>query len=167
MSVDDLRAPLSALGDRAWVVGGSVRDALLARPIADVDVALDGDAEAAAGRLARAHGASRFPLSSAFGAWRLSGGTLPVQVDITPVQGGSLAADLALRDLTVNAMALPLTGPSELIDPHGGRARLRAPTVRPVGGGGLRVRVAEYHVEGVPGIEVELHLGRLRCGAGL
>jgi len=138
VSVDDLRAPLAALGDRAWVVGGSVRDALLARPIADVDVALDGDAEAAAGRLARAHGASRFPLSSAFGAWRLSGGTLPVQVDITPVQGGSLAADLALRDLTVNAMALPLTGPSELIDPHGGRADLRARRLRAVGDGVLR-----------------------------
>ncbi len=133
MSIQDLRAPLAVLGDRAWVVGGGVRDALLGRPIADVDVAFDGDAEAAAGRLARAHGASRFPLSSAFGAWRLSGGTLPVQVDITPVQGGSLAADLALRDVTVNAMALPVTGPAEIVDPHGGRADLGARRLRAVG----------------------------------
>jgi putative nucleotidyltransferase with HDIG domain len=41
------------------------------------------------------------------------------QVDITPLQGGSLEADLAARDLTVNAMAEPLAG-GALVDPHGG-----------------------------------------------
>jgi poly(A) polymerase len=138
VSTEDLRGPLTALGDRAWVVGGAVRDALLAGPIADIDVVLEGDAAAAAGRLARAHGADRFPLSSAFGAWRLSGGTLPVQVDITPVQGGSLAADLGLRDLTVNAMAVPVTGSGEVIDPYGGRADLAARRLRAVGDDVLR-----------------------------
>jgi poly(A) polymerase len=135
VSVEGLRAPLAILGDDAWIVGGGLRDALLGRPVADVDVAIAGDPAAAAERLARVHRASRFALSSAFGAWRLSGGTLPVQVDITPIQGGSLAADLALRDLTVNAMAVPVAGASELFDPHDGRTDIAARRLRAVGPG--------------------------------
>ena len=135
MSAEGLRAPLAVLGDGAWIVGGGLRDALLGRPVADVDVAIGGDPAAAAAGLARVHRASRFPLSAAFGAWRLSGGTLPFQVDITPIQGGSLAGDLALRDLTVNAMALPVTGAPTLVDPHGGQEDLAARRLRAVGAG--------------------------------
>jgi len=135
VSIEGLRAPLAVLGDDAWIVGGGLRDALLGRPVADVDIAVAGDPAAAAARLARVHRASRFPLSSAFGAWRLSGGTLPVQVDITPIQGGSLDADLALRDLTVNAMAVPVAGEPAVWDPHGGRADLQARRLRAVGPG--------------------------------
>jgi tRNA nucleotidyltransferase/poly(A) polymerase len=135
VSAEGLRAPLTAVGDDAWIVGGGLRDALLGRPVADVDIAIAGDAAAAAARVARAHRAHRFPLSVAFGAWRLSGGTLPMQVDITPIQGGSLAADLALRDLTVNAIALPVTGEPALVDPHGGQADLAARRLRAVGAG--------------------------------
>ena len=138
MSLEVLRAPLAILGDAAWIVGGGLRDALLQRPVADVDVAVDGDAAAAAAQLARAHRASRFPLSAAFGAWRLSGGTLPVQVDITPLQGGSLTADLAARDLTVNAMAVPVSGEADLVDPYGGQADLAARRLRAVAPGAFR-----------------------------
>jgi putative nucleotidyltransferase with HDIG domain len=95
-----------------------------------VDVAVAGDAAAAAARLARAHGdATRFRLSSDFGSWRVQGGRLPFSVDLTPVQGRSLAEDLARRDLTVNAMAAPVpAGP--LVDPHGGRDDLAAGRLR-------------------------------------
>lgn len=137
MSIEALRGPLAGLDAGTWIVGGGVRDALLGRPVADVDLAVDGDARRVATRLARTHGAHRFPLSDAFGAWRLSGGTLPFQVDITPIQGGSLAADLALRDLTVNAMALPVTGAAELVDLHGGRDDLASRRLRAVGDGVL------------------------------
>jgi tRNA nucleotidyltransferase (CCA-adding enzyme) len=41
-----------------------------------------------------------------------------------------LADDLRRRDFTVNAMAVPLSGPAELIDPHGGRADLDAGLLR-------------------------------------
>ena len=51
------------------------------------------------------------------------------QVDVTPLQGASLAADLAARDLTVNAMAEPLSG-GEIVDPHGGREDLAARRLR-------------------------------------
>jgi poly(A) polymerase len=133
VNIDELRAPLAQIAAPAWVVGGGLRDAMLGRVVADVDLAIDGDAAAAAAAVARAHRAGRFPLSSAFGAWRITGGSLPFQVDITPIQGGSLAADLALRDLTVNAMALPLTGAPTIVDPHGGGQDLAACRLRSVG----------------------------------
>ena len=97
-------------GARAWAVGGGVRDALLGRPVADLDVAVDGDAAAAAPRSPARTAATRFRLSRAFGAWRVQGGRLPFAVDLTPLQGGSLEEDLARRDLTVNALAVPAAG---------------------------------------------------------
>ena len=45
--------------------------------------------------------------------------------------GGGIAADLARRDFTINAMAIPLRGEPELIDPHGGQRRPRS---RPAAG---------------------------------
>ena len=115
-----LTAPLAPLTAPAWVVGGGLRDALLGRPVADLDVITQGDPEAEARAISRAHGASRFPLSRAFGAWRLTGGDLPCQVDIMPVLGDGLDDDLSRRDFTVNALALPATGEGQVIDRHGG-----------------------------------------------
>ena len=132
MSADALRAligPLAPLGDAAWAVGGGVRDVLSGRPVADLDVAIAGDAKEAAAALCRAHGATRFRLSRAFGAWRVQGGDLPFQVDITPLQGPDLAEDLGRRDLTINALAVPAAG-GALIDPYGGLADLGARTLR-------------------------------------
>ncbi len=42
----------------------------------------------------------------------------------------SLADDLGRRDFSINAMAIQLAGPAELIDPHGGRADLDAGLLR-------------------------------------
>src|SRR4051812_37575544 len=123
-----------ALGDaRAWVVGGAVRDRLLGRRAADddIDVVLEGDARPAARRIARAAGGAAFELSDVFGGWRVVGPGQAWQVDLQPLQGGTLDADLAARDLTVNAMAEPLRG-GELVDPHGGRADLAAKRLRMV-----------------------------------
>jgi putative nucleotidyltransferase with HDIG domain len=135
VTLQDLRAPFAGLGDGVWIVGGCLRDVLLGRPVEDVDLAVSGDAAAIAHGLARSRGAGRFPLSAEFGAWRVHGGTLPYTVDITPLQGGDLAEDLSRRDFTVNAMALPVTGPPDLVDPHGGRADTADRTLRAVGPG--------------------------------
>jgi poly(A) polymerase len=109
----------SLAGERAWLVGGALRDRLLGRPTPDLDVVVDGDARGAARRLGRGLGGASFELSDQFGAWRVVARDRAWQVDITPLQGGSLEADLAARDLTVNAMAEPLAG-GDLVDPHGG-----------------------------------------------
>lgn len=130
-AISALREPLRPLNAPAWIVGGSLRDALLGRPVVDLDIAIDGDAADAARALASAHGAGRFRLSDAFGAWRVHGGRLEATVDITPLQGPNLSADLARRDLTVNALALPVAG-GEVIDEHRGLADLDARVLRMV-----------------------------------
>lgn len=130
-SLTDLGTLLTRGGDPAWFVGGAIRDLLQGRPIVDVDLAVRGDASIAARAVADAHSATLFPLSETFGSWRIVGGTLPFSVDITPIQGDDLAEDLARRDLTVNAMALPASG-GDLIDPHGGRDDLERGVLRMV-----------------------------------
>ena len=115
-------------GAEAYVVGGAVRDELLGRPVLDVDVACP-DPEAAAGRYREAAGGALFPLSERHGAWRVArsdGRT----VDFTPL-GKGIDADLATRDFTINAIAVPVGGGGR-VDPYGGRADLEAKTVRAV-----------------------------------
>jgi tRNA nucleotidyltransferase/poly(A) polymerase len=123
---DEVRVALS--GEEAWIVGGAVRDELLGRPIVDLDVAL-AEPERAARRFARASGGAPFPLSERHGAWRvaLDGGRT---VDFTPLRG-PLQDDLATRDFTINAIAVPLFG-GAAVDPFGGRADLEARTLRVV-----------------------------------
>jgi tRNA nucleotidyltransferase/poly(A) polymerase len=140
MSSNPLELARSALSGReAWLVGGAVRDRQLGRTMLDVDIVLDGDpaaaahAIAAAARAAGQHAAS-FALSEQFGAWRVAAPGAAWQIDIEQMRGGSLAADLALRDFTVNAIAEPLAG-GEPIDPLGGREDLRLGRLRCAGPG--------------------------------
>jgi poly(A) polymerase len=61
------------------------------------------------------------------------------QVDITPLQGATLEEDLSRRDLTVNAIALPLTpAGAALVDPTGGLSDLGARRLRAVSRTALR-----------------------------
>ena len=113
----------------AWMVGGALRDALLdVEQIADLDLVVpEIDASQPARAIAKAAGRPAFPLSEEFGARRVVGdGWL---CDIAPMQGGDIDADLALRDFTVNAMALPLFG-GTLVDPFSGQADLGARMLR-------------------------------------
>jgi hypothetical protein len=115
-------------GEEAWVVGGAVRDELLGREVRDLDIAYH-EPRAAAVAYARRSGGSPFPLSERHGAWRVAlddGRT----VDFTPLQG-SIEDDLATRDFTVNAIAVPLAG-GEAVDPFGGWGDLQAKALRHV-----------------------------------
>jgi poly(A) polymerase len=133
---DGLQAARTALADRrAWLVGGAIRDRALGRTTADLDVVIDGDPGEAARAIASAAGrAACFSLSKEFGAWRVTARDSSWQVDVEPLRGGSLPADLALRDFTVNAIAEPLSG-GEPIDPLGGLADLQAGRLRMAGPG--------------------------------
>lgn len=115
-------------GEEAWVVGGAVRDELLGRPLVDLDVACR-EPERAARAYGRRAGGAPFPLSDRWGAWRVvhdDGRT----VDFTLLAGG-IEDDLATRDFTVNAIAVPLGG-GRPVDPFGGRRDLEARTLRAV-----------------------------------
>jgi putative nucleotidyltransferase with HDIG domain len=130
MSAGVEAARTALAGARAWIVGGTVRDRLLGRPIADVDVVIDGDPAQAARAVAReSRRAACFALSEDFGSWRVVAREGAWQVDVEPLRGGSIEADLALRDFTVNAIAEPVAG-GEPIDPLGGAADLRAGRLR-------------------------------------
>jgi len=118
-------------GEDAWVVGGAVRDELLGLPVFDLDVACREPEQAARALMASA-GDAVFPLSTQFGAWRVVLDRSHT-VDFSPLQGGSIERDLAARDFTVNAMAVPLAG-GEPLDPFGGRADLERRILRPVSG---------------------------------
>ncbi len=103
-----LAAAHHAAPGRAWLVGGAIRDVLLGdtQPL-DLDLAIDGDPSPVARRVSEVLGAPRFALSDRFGGYRVTAAT-GLQVDVMPLHPEGLAADLRRRDLTVNALALPL-----------------------------------------------------------
>lgn len=127
----------AATGTAAYVVGGAVRDALLGAERADLDLVVEGDiaplAQALGGEL-REH--ERFSTAT------VRDGDLHVDLArsraeeyehpgaLPDVRPAPLADDLARRDFTVNAMAVPLADGGELIDPQGGLDDLRAGLLR-------------------------------------
>jgi poly(A) polymerase len=132
-------APSVALARRAlagrqgvWIVGGAVRDAALGREVVDLDLALAGDVAAAAKAIAREGRGHSFELSAEFATWRAVGADGSWQIDLTALRGETIEADLAERDFTIGAVAVPLRG-GEPIDPHGGLPDLERGVLRAVG----------------------------------
>jgi tRNA nucleotidyltransferase (CCA-adding enzyme) len=134
----ELAAVREAGDDPVYLVGGAVRDLLLGRPRADVDLVVIGDAAALAAKLgAEPVEHERFAtakvqldghevdVASARSETYPHPGALP---EVAPA--AHIETDLARRDFTLNAMAVPLRGEAELIDPHGGRADLEAGLLR-------------------------------------
>jgi len=115
-------------GQEAWVVGGAVRDELLGRELIDLDIACRAPKAAARAYASRSGGAP-FPLSERHGAWRVALEDAHT-VDFTPLPG-TIEDDLATRDFTINAIAVPLDG-GDAVDPFGGRADLEAKLLRAV-----------------------------------
>lgn len=114
---------LRRLPPGAYVVGGAVRDLLLGRSPADVDVA-SADPLACAQSLGRR--VIRLGREEHLSAWRVTSGShvydfAPIEIDIDQ--------DLARRDFTINAMAVNLASGS-LLDPFDGRADLARRLVR-------------------------------------
>jgi tRNA nucleotidyltransferase (CCA-adding enzyme) len=127
----------AAGGTPVYLVGGAVRDLLLDREPIQLDFAVEGDAGELGRRLGgeiRTH--DRFStatvhtdgleldLASARSESYPEPGALP------EVRPATLTEDLARRDFTLNAMAVPLEGDSELIDLHGGLEDLRQGRLR-------------------------------------
>jgi tRNA nucleotidyltransferase (CCA-adding enzyme) len=127
----------AAQGTPLYVVGGSVRDLMLGRRPLGLDVAVDGDAAELAGRLG-GDVLEHEPFLTA--VTTLDGIPLdlastrtesyPQPGALPEVRPASLEEDLPRRDFTVNAMAWPLQGEPELIDPFSGRADLEAGLLR-------------------------------------
>ncbi|MEB3299965.1 MAG: hypothetical protein VKO21_10840 [Candidatus Sericytochromatia bacterium] len=97
----------------AVLVGGCVRDALLGRPLHDVDLAVPCPVAPLARAWARALGATHVVLDESYDSHRLvlRGGHM--NLDVTRYQGNTLEEDLRRRDLTVNALAVRVSTSSE------------------------------------------------------
>ncbi len=175
----ELDAVAVAASDPAYVVGGAVRDLLLGRGRADLDLVVVGDAFALASRLGAepvAH--ERFgtakvvldghelDLATARTESYAGPGALP---EVAPA--ADLEQDLGRRDFTINAMAIPLDGVARLIDPHGGRPDLEARLLRVLHPGSFAddptraIRAARYAAR--LGLELELETAELLRAADL
>jgi putative nucleotidyltransferase with HDIG domain len=119
------RSGLRDASDRAWVVGGAVRDAVRGADVTDVDLAFDGDVEAAARRIADDGDGHAFELSEEFETWRIVARDGGWKLDVAALRGETIEIDLRLRDFTVNSIAVPLGGGAPL-DPTGGLHDLEA-----------------------------------------
>jgi putative nucleotidyltransferase with HDIG domain len=134
-----VRAVLAAVAEEGagpgWLVGGAVRDALRGRPGRDLDVALPAGSLAVGRRLADRLGAAFVPVGERHGVARVVvPGPPPIVIDLADLRGPTLEADLAGRDVTIDALALPLADalapPTPVIDPLGGLADLDAGRLR-------------------------------------
>lgn len=142
-------ALLNGGGEEARIVGGAVRDALLGRPVREIDIATTA-LPAETMRRAAAAGLRAVPTGIAHG-------TVTVVVGGRPFETTTLRRDVATdgrralvrfgrdwrldaerRDFTMNALSLDAAG--ALHDPIGGLADLRLRRVRFIGEPGARIR---------------------------
>ena len=134
-------AAVKGLAADSFLVGGTVRDMLLDRATRDIDIAVKGDTVEIGRSFADAVGGSFILLDADFGIVRVVNKN--ETVDLCRMLGGSIMDDLANRDLTINAMAIPLqeinnAGISQtalaekLIDPFNGKHDLKYRIIRMV-----------------------------------
>jgi len=130
---------LAQQGIKSYLVGGVLRDVLLERDTADIDIAVEEDALEIARKAAAALGGRYVPLDEINEVARvvLINGEARWELDFSTVKG-SIEQDLAQRDFTIDAMAVDLDQLSEgeidieLIDPFCGRDDLNRGVIRAV-----------------------------------
>jgi poly(A) polymerase len=122
------------------VAGGAVKDCLLGRSVSDVDIVFPPEAAGIASRFAERTGATRIALredepDKMTERVVVRAGDKTLVFDFTALRGRGIEGDLAGRDFTLTAMALPLdaftnSDLSRLVDPFGGRAASRDKEIR-------------------------------------
>ncbi len=119
----------------AWLVGGAVRDLLLGRRPHDFDFVMPGDALPAARMVADKLGGAYYPLDleRSVGRVIVERDGRKLTLDFARLRGADLAADLAARDFTINAIAADINDLDQVIDPTHGVRDLRAKIVRAAG----------------------------------
>ncbi|MBC7255649.1 MAG: CCA tRNA nucleotidyltransferase, partial [Chloroflexi bacterium] len=134
-------AHLMAAQEAVYLVGGSVRDALLGRHGYDLDVVIEGSAIALGRRLADALRGAFFVMDREHDVARVvvRQGEAYYHVDLAGLRAKEIEGDLRARDFTINAMAVPLrAGLGELLDPTGGLDDLRRKVLRAAYEGAFR-----------------------------
>jgi len=130
---------LTKLGIESYLVGGFVRDALLGRDTADIDIAVAGDALEIAPKLAAVLGGKYVLLDEVNRIGRIIVGdeVNRREIDFSTFRD-SIEQDLSRRDFTIDAMALDLSQLGkghtdfQIIDPFNGLDDLHQGMIRTV-----------------------------------
>lgn len=138
---------LMEAGFQAYLVGGSVRDAIMGREINDYDITTSAEAD----KVEELFSDYRtVDVGREFGTIKIITGDGDVEVTTFRSDGEYLdgrhptevvfakdiVEDLSRRDFTINAMAMDLIG--QLVDPFGGRADIEQKIIRTVGDASTR-----------------------------
>jgi len=124
-----------------YLVGGTVRDALMGKKAHDLDFCLPGDPRPLARQVAQDLGAALYMLDEQRSTVRLvyqthkdvaQGDSAGERyfIDFAALRGPDLDNDLRGRDFTINAMAVHVSDPQRLLDPLGGAVDLHAGQLR-------------------------------------
>lgn len=117
----------------AYLVGGSIRDAVMGRQVRDFDFALGGAACELPKEFAARSGGTFFWLDRERRQSRVVAGREGERLtfDFAPLRGSGISEDLLLRDFTANSLALELTRDDLLlVDPLDGMDDIRTGAVR-------------------------------------
>lgn len=142
MDTRDIYAAVAAVIDPVYLVGGSVRDVVMARECHDYDFATPLSVDLIEDKI-RAAGRKPYLTGRRFGTvgFRVDGHSVEVTTFRAEAHDAvsrdphvrlmrELEFDLSWRDFTINAMAL---AGGDVIDPFGGRDDIAARTIRAVG----------------------------------
>jgi poly(A) polymerase len=137
----DLAQRFSAADRSLYLVGGAVRDALLGRPVGELDFATDAKPNEVV-EIVRGWHEAQWLVGIEFGTVGVQKSGVRLEIttfrserypedsrhpEVMPV--ATIEADLARRDFTINAMALKLPERT-FVDPHGGLEDLGAKRLR-------------------------------------
>lgn len=116
-----------------YLVGGAVRDLLLGRSLHDFDFAVWPSARQIARRIANRLGGHFFVMDAEHDVARVI--WKPVQgerqiFDFSRLRSADIETDLHSRDFTINAIAIDLRDPDNLVDPLGGAVDLKNGVLR-------------------------------------
>ena len=116
-----------------FLVGGAVRDAILNNETRDLDFIVPEDGLEIGRKVAEHIDAAFYPLDKARKTGRVikrNNDGSKLVLDFTVMQGPDLISDLQARDFTINAIAVNVKNPYELLDPLSGYADLQSKKLR-------------------------------------
>ncbi len=131
-----LQPILTAQKSTVYLVGGTVRDAFLNRPIHDLDFVTGMDGQQVARAIANTFQGDYYALDPERGIGRaiIQFEGERYEIDVSRFRGDTLGDDLIGRDFTINAIAMPIDAAnadfSLIIDPLNGRADIKAKRIR-------------------------------------
>lgn len=131
--IEKVLKDLSQNGSPVYLVGGALRNHFLDRDNYDYDFVLPGGVKSFARQVANQVEGDFYMLDDFRQTARVlikSKKGKSITLDFATRQGGDIQSDLCQRDFTINAMAINLADPNDLIDPLNGKQDLENKILR-------------------------------------